>query len=524
MVLTEPTGGAAEPSQRSDFCVSADDMARIIPLPQNAKKKPADPARDVLNTAFANAEALLRKIYVKHPNYDRIVDALLEAGLEGLDSRLPLTVGVPLLPTLGSPTRSLDEIYDRLGLLSFAAEFKYDGQRAQIHASVNDRALVSVKIFSRHLEDMTDKYPDVVSLVEDVFKLSPRMNSFIVDTEIVAINPADGAIRSFQELSNRARKDVKLDEVKVSVCVFAFDIMYLDGQVLLERPFRERRNLLRTHLPPVIPEAKGAARFDHVRSCESEDGREAIEEFWQTAVNTSCEGLMIKLLDNGDVLEELNQKEKTRRKPLPATYEPDKRTSAWLKLKKDYVTGLGDSLDLVPIGAWHGNGRKAQWWSPILLAVWDADASRLVAVCKCMSGFSDAFYKSLKDRYPENSETCAAQPVWEPACETGGLKPEVYFRPQEVWEIRGADVTLSPVSVAALGLANKTRGLSLRFPRFMKVREDKNIEDASTPQFLADMYRTQQALGKTETGVDDGELVDVDLSSEHGEEESEFED
>lgn len=64
----------------------------------------------------------------------------------------------------------------------------------------------------------------------------------------------------------------------------------------------------------------------------------------------------------------------------------DKRTSAWLKLKKDYVTGLGDSLDLVPIGAWHGNGRKAQWWSPILLAVWDADAGKLVAVCKCMSG------------------------------------------------------------------------------------------------------------------------------------------
>ena len=71
---------------------------------------------------------------------------------------------------------------------------------------------------------------------------------------------------------------------------------------------------------------------------------------------------------------------------IDALYISDKRTSAWLKLKKDYVTGLGDSLDLVPIGAWHGNGRKAQWWSPILLAVWDSDAEKLVAVCKCMSG------------------------------------------------------------------------------------------------------------------------------------------
>lgn len=71
----------------------------------------------------------------------------------------------------------------------------------------------------------------------------------------------------------------------------------------------------------------------------------------------------------------------------------DKRTSAWLKLKKDYVLGLGDSLDLVPIGAWHGNGRKAAWWSPILLAIWEENTSQFVGVCKCMSGmFSLQFY------------------------------------------------------------------------------------------------------------------------------------
>lgn len=103
---------------------------------------------------------------------------------------------------------------------------------------------------------------------------------------------------------------------------------------------------------------------------------------------------------------------KSHKKPLPATYEPgtlpppavikvytqriifsefkpshtDKRTSAWLKLKKDYVDGIGDSLDLVPLGAWHGMGRKAAWWSPILLGVWDGHQEKFVAMCKCMSG------------------------------------------------------------------------------------------------------------------------------------------
>lgn len=68
-----------------------------------------------------------------------------------------LDIGIPLHPTLGSPTRSLDEIYERLGDLAFSAEFKYDGQRAQIHAKKDGQGKVAVKIFSRHLEDMTSK-------------------------------------------------------------------------------------------------------------------------------------------------------------------------------------------------------------------------------------------------------------------------------------------------------------------------------------------------------------------------------
>lgn len=211
---------------------------------------------------------------------------------------------------------------------------------------------------------------------------------------------------------------------------------------------------------PYTPDSgqTGLARFDHVQSCESEEGRESVEEFWQNAVNGRSEGLMVKV--GVDILAvsascQLNGQHhsfsiaarwlkmserkgsqganRCLRLTSPVSNRTvesvcirliirfrklDKRTSAWLKLKKDYVTGLGDSLDLVPIGAWHGNGRKAQWWSPILLAVWDPDSGKLVAVCKCMSGkhlflvspsvcnaaelkqqstgFSDAFYKARR--------------------------------------------------------------------------------------------------------------------------------
>ncbi|TFK44414.1 ATP-dependent DNA ligase [Crucibulum laeve] len=480
----------------------------LIRIKSAAGKKSVDAFRKELDATFQRAEALIKGVYVKHPNYDHIVGALLDHGLDGLPGHVPLSVGIPLHSTLGSPLRSLEEVYERLPGLPFSAEFKYDGQRAQIHAIFQSDETVSVKIFSRHLEDMTTKYPDVVFLIKDF--CTPRHNtSFILDSEIVAIDQNTGELKSFQELSNRARKDVKLGDIKVPVCVFAFDLMYLDGQSLLEQPFRKRRHMLRSHFPPYDPPDKRSAHFKLVESCESEGGKSAIQAFWKRAVESRCEGVMIKLLDHGTLAEE----EKSKKKSLPATYEPDKRTAAWIKLKKDYVVGLGDSLDLVPIGAWYGNGRKASWWSPILLGLSVPNSGRVVAVCKCMSGFSDEFYKALGERYSltDSSQTCSARPMWE--CDFGGFTPDVYFKPQEVWEIRGADVTLSPVSTAAQGMFSRDhdRGLSLRFPRFIRLRGDKSVDQASTPDFLIGIWRGQQQAGRNVFDDNPEELLDIDI-------------
>ncbi|KAI0278490.1 ATP-dependent DNA ligase [Russula aff. rugulosa BPL654] len=499
LVLTPPATPTNPTSSGFSYTVSPELVAQVSRPSQSSPEKKEDNLKALLIEKFALAEALLKKVYVRHPNYDHIVSAILEVGFDGLAERVPLTVGVPLQPTLGSPMRSLEDVYGRVGDLPFTAEFKYDGQRAQIHAEKSEIGKHSVCLFSRHLEDMTEKYPDIVSLVQQFFAISQSLTSFIVDAEIVAINASGDTLKSFQELSNRARKDVKLHEIKVPVCVYAFDLMYLNGQSLLQEPFRSRRKLLRTHFPAIQADQPGIAK-------------DAIEEFWLQAIDSRCEGLMIKLLDNDKVLEGTGpRKDTSRKQSLPSTYEPDKRTSAWLKLKKDYVTGLGDTLDVVPIGAWHGNGRKAQWWSPILLAIRDTRTDRLVAMCKCMSGFSDSFYRSMRDRYSDDSANCSKLPLWGEV-EAGDYSPSVYFRPHEVWEIRGADVTLSPVSTAAQGLVSEGKGLSLRFPRFVRVREDKSIEQASTAEFLAGMYRGQQEPGKDLGGADDGILIDPALS------------
>ena len=159
MALTRPIA-CPEDMEDSPYVVPVDMLDEVKPLPEGKKSAVAgsDPVRQSINEITSRAEALVRRVFVQHPNYDDIVQALLEHGLESLAVNVPLTVGIPLHPTLGSPTRSLNEIYDRLGDLPFTAEMKLDGQRGQIHGWRDPKTSeVKVKLFSRHLENMTEK-------------------------------------------------------------------------------------------------------------------------------------------------------------------------------------------------------------------------------------------------------------------------------------------------------------------------------------------------------------------------------
>ena len=132
-----------------------------------------------------------------------------------------------------------------------------------------------------------------------------------------------------------------------------------------------------------------------------------------------------------------------------------------------------------------------------MLAVRNTEAGTLEAVTKCMSGFTDAFYKANREKYdkddPDNSNVLHGGKPSFVEYNGGAGTPDVWFNPQEVWEVAFADITLSPTYTAAIGLVSDERGLSTRFPRFLKVREDKSIDEASTNDFLARLYRKQLA-------------------------------
>ncbi|KAK1811227.1 hypothetical protein LTR12_014380 [Friedmanniomyces endolithicus] len=489
-----------------------------------------------LAEVYSRGEELVKACFARRPNYNDLVPVLLEIGIsDELLVRCGLAMHIPLRPMLGGITRDLGEMLAKLEGREFSCEYKYDGQRAQVHCDENGK----VTIFSRHLEVMTEKYPDLVALVPKI--RGEGVSSFIMEGEVVAIDRESGELKPFQILANRARKDVVIQSLKVDVCLYSFDLMYLNGEELLNRPFRERRSLLRS-LFIEIPN-----HFSWVKSMDatSADG-EAVSDFFKQALDIKCEGIMVKVLDNllnPELLAEMDAEDlmvedsappppkaaptaptskakkkgskskpntkastapnpaedptteatkptNTRRKALLATYEPDKRLDSWLKVKKDYNT-TADTIDLIPVGAWHGSGRKNAWWSPILLACRNEESGTLEVVTKCISGFTDVFYRANKERYSED-EDCTNTIARPSYVEYAGT-PDVWFEPQEVWEMAFADVTLSPTYTAARGLVSEERGLSLRFPRFLRVREDKGIEEASTNEFLAGLYRKQEA-------------------------------
>lgn len=471
--------------------------------------------KDKAAEIWTRAEEIVKACFARRPNYNDLIPALLEVGVcDELLLRCCITLHVPLRPMLGSITRDLSEMLTKVQGRDFACEFKYDGQRAQVHCDDKGKA----SIFSRHLELMTDKYPDLVALIPQI--RGEGVDSFIMEGEVVAVDTNTGELKNFQTLTNRARKDVEIGSISIQVCLFAFDLMYINGESLLNRPFRERRELLRS-LFVEVPN-----RFTWVKSLDatSQDS-ETVLEFFKSALENKCEGIMVKVLDNlsylptdvdisdpnsgggldskepdngtekGKAKSPDEKKAKSRRKPVLATYEPDKRLDSWLKVKKDY-SASSETLDLIPIGAWHGQGRKAKWWSPILLAVRNDETGGLEAVCKCMSGFTDAFYRANREFYDDGEvsgeprNTRAQRPAF---VEYAGPEPDVWFEPVEVWEVAFADVTLSPTYTAALGLVSDERGLSLRFPRCLGKREDKGIEEASTNEFLAGLYRKQEA-------------------------------
>mmetsp|Transcript_53167 Transcript_53167/g.108445 ORF Transcript_53167/g.108445 Transcript_53167/m.108445 type:complete len:828 (+) Transcript_53167:105-2588(+) len=420
------------------------------------------PSRSNLKAELEKATEVLKEVFCQLPCYDKIVPHLLSKPIQDLGKHCFLVPGIPIKPMLAHPTKGISEVLDRFADQNFTCEYKYDGERGQVHLLEDG----TVKIFSRNSEDNTSKYPDIIEMMPKVIK--EGVTSFVLDAEVVAVDTQTKKILPFQVLSTRKRKDADQSEILVQVCLFAFDILYLNGEPLLKQNLQTRRAKL--HESFNVKEGE----FVFATSKDASDTEEILA-FLNEAVNASCEGLMVKTLDND-----------------AATYEPDKRSHKWLKVKKDYINGMTDSLDLVPIGAFWGKGKRVGTYGAYLLACYNDETEDFETICKIGTGFKDEELKEFTEFFkPHACDAPKSYYQWE---DTPKDKPDVWFEPKVVWEVAAADLSISPVHKAAIGMVDDAKGIALRFPRLVRVRDDKTPENATNSTQVAEMYRKQAVV------------------------------
>ncbi|HET7149460.1 MAG TPA: ATP-dependent DNA ligase [Candidatus Nitrosopolaris sp.] len=416
---------------------------------------------DALAVTFTRDKSnreILENAYNVSSDLGTVSKILATKGIDAVKS-IKISLYKPIRPMLAERVRAAQEALERMGGIAAAAEYKLDGERVQIHKGKEKK----VELFSRRLEKITHHYPDIVKEINNSLKVEEA----ILEGEVVAINPQTSEFLPFQELMHRRRKH-KVQEAMEGypVVVNIFDVLFVDGVDKTSLPYSQRRGLLEK-LTRRLKENNNMNNYmiRLVPQTVVKDS-EQIEKFMASAIESGCEGLMIK--------------------QLTSPYRAGAREYFWVKLKREYRSELVDTLDLVIVGALYGRGRRVGKYGALLLAAYDQKSDMFRTICKVGTGFTD---KSLEDFYSslEKHIFKHKHPRVDSKMET-----DVWFEPKIVIEIIASEITLSPSHTAGINSIRQSYGLALRFPKFTgKIRDDKNPEDATTVEELISIYKQQ---------------------------------
>ncbi len=397
----------------------------------------------------SHARPIVERAYNMRADLGMIARILAEKGIEALQEIGPM-IGIPIRPMLAERGKSLEELFRKVGNRAIV-EYKYDGERAQIHKKGDQ-----IYIFSRRMENITNMYPDVASMAREAIKAREA----IVEGEIVAVDPETLELKPFQELMHRKRKhDIYKVMKEVPVAVFLFDLLYVDGIDLTRKTLLERRKALERIIEP-------RETFTIAKYIVTESTEEAWK-FFLEAVEEGAEGIMIKAVHE------------------KSYYVAGVREWLWIKFKRDYKSEMMDTVDLVVVGAFYGRGKRGGLLSSLLMAAYDPQRDVFKTVCKVATGFSDEELENMQELLEP-----LKRPTKHPRVESR-VKPDVWIEPSLVAEILGAELTLSPMHSCCMDAVRQGVGISIRFPRFIRWRHDKRPEDATTEEELLEMYRSQ---------------------------------
>jgi len=367
-----------------------------------------------------------------------IVKIVLTQGLQEL-KKIKICIGVPLKSALAEREKGPEQIIKRLG--KCIVESKYDGFRLQVHHKKG-----FTRFYSRRSEDLTAMFPDLLSVFENV------KEEFIIDSEAIGFDPKTKTYLNFQATIKRKRKyDVKEKAEEIPVLLHIFDVLYYNGKETVSLPLQERRKLVENlcrHINSKIIIPTNAIFTDDA---------EELMTFFKKSIDSGLEGIIAKDLN----------------KP----YIVGMRDFAWIKLKKNYLEGQADSIDLCIIGYFLGTGKYANKPSSLLCAIYSYDG-RYKAVAKVASGLAE----SDVDYF--NKEFEKMKLLEKPVDYLTALEPNFYVEPKFVIEVVCDEITKSP-------LYKTGDGFSLRFPRFISIREDKSSDETTSENELRRLFELQ---------------------------------
>lgn len=386
--------------------------------------------RDAIATAFfdgsSEAVQMVERAYEVTNDFRTVSETARDQGRDGLDS-LEVELFRPVKAMLAQKAEDVADALDAIE--QPLAEYKYDGMRTKIHVSGDE-----VRVFTRRLEDVTTQFPDIVAAVRDEI----AAESAIIEAEVVAYDSETGSPISFQEFSKRIKRKNDIEEMAAEypATVYAFDLLYHDGESLVDTPLAERVE----RLEGIINQnGETIQRAKNLQPASVEEAK----SFYGNALEADQEGLIVK--------------------NLTAPYQPGSRVGYMLKVKP-----VMEPLDLVVVQAKWSEGRKSDWLGRLRLACWDAEHEELREIGRMFSGLTDAELREITAKLEPLIQSVDGR--------TARLRPEVVIK-VEYEEIQESTTYDS--------------GYALRFPRFGGFRDDLGAEDADQFERVERLYEEQ---------------------------------
>jgi DNA ligase 1 len=419
---------------------------------------------EAIAAAYTVPIADVRRARMLNGNLPQVLDLAATGRLAEAQMKLFHPLGF----MLASPVETVEEALKRFStevagegldgpaIKEAQLEDKYDGIRAQIHCGAPEHP-GRVALFSRSRDDMTASFPELVEA------FAGFAAPLILDGEILAWNPETGRALPFSSLQARLGRKRVTAEMRTSIPVvfMAFDVLYTGGVMTMENPLQERRRVLEELVEREQPRTRVSSHL----IASAQQGEllfDAVTPGWARLVLAPAIQLeSVAQLEQAYVDARARGNEGVMLKARHSTYQPGRRGLAWLKLKRELAT-----LDVVVTAAEYGHGRRAGWLSDYTFAVRDGDVLRNVG--KAYSGVTDAEIARLTQFFLEHTLE-----------DFGSIRA---VEPLIVFEVAFNNVMRSD---------RHDSGFALRFPRILRIRDDKPVTEIDTLERVAEIYHSQ---------------------------------